>query len=100
MHSIGNTLLGYSFTFGLAGRHLSTIATPILDMSTPTQDTERIDYGTTLVELAKRRDGTWEAIQQGLDVVGTGPSAARATADMASQITDLPTRLSSVSERI
>jgi hypothetical protein len=52
------------------------------------QDHDRIDYGTTIVELAKRRDGTWEATQQGLDIVGAGPSAARATADMARQIAD------------
>jgi len=49
---------------------------------------ERIDYGTTIVQLAKRPDGTWEATQHGLDIVGTGPSAARATADMARQIAD------------
>jgi hypothetical protein len=49
---------------------------------------ERTDYGTTIVELAKRRDGTWEATQNGLDIVGTGPSAARATADMAQQVAD------------
>jgi hypothetical protein len=35
------------------------------------------DYGTTLVEFAKCPDGTWEATQTGLDVVGTGDSAAR-----------------------
>jgi hypothetical protein len=58
-------------------------------MSHTRQDSEeRIDYGTTIVELAKRRDGTWEATQHGLDIVGTGPSAARATADMARQIAD------------
>ncbi|WP_115863482.1 hypothetical protein [Halorussus litoreus] len=46
-------------------------------------------YGTTLVELAKRQDGTWEATQTGLDIVGTGNSAARATEDMARQIAEL-----------
>jgi hypothetical protein len=58
-------------------------------MSHTRQDSEeRIDYGTTIVELSKRPDGTWEATQTGLDVVGTGRSAARATADMARQIAD------------
>ena len=58
-------------------------------MSQTTQnDGERINYGTTLVELSKQADGTWEATQQGLDVVGTGPTAARATEDMAGQIAD------------
>lgn len=58
-------------------------------MSQTTQDsTDRIDYGPTIVQLAKRRDGTWKATQPGLDVVGTGPSAARANADMAGQIAD------------
>lgn len=46
------------------------------------------DYGTTIVELAQRRDGTWEATQSGLDIVGTGNSAARATEDMAGQIAE------------
>lgn len=55
-------------------------------MSTGTQD--RTDYGTTIIQLAKRPDGTWEATQQGLDVVGTGTSAARATEDLAGQIAD------------
>lgn len=50
--------------------------------------TDYTDYGTTIVELSKRSDGTWEATQTGLDVVGTGLSAARATADMARQIAD------------
>lgn len=58
-------------------------------MSHQTQpDRERTDYGPTFVELAQRPDGTWEATQHGLDVVGTGPSATRTTADMARQITD------------
>jgi hypothetical protein len=58
-------------------------------MSHTRQDSEeRIDYGTTIVELSKRPDGTWEATQHGLDVVGTGASAARATADMAQQVAD------------
>ena len=49
---------------------------------------EKTDMGTTIVQLAKRRDGTWEATQQGLDIVGTGDSAARATEDMAREIAD------------
>ncbi|WP_435175672.1 hypothetical protein [Halorussus sp. AFM4] len=49
---------------------------------------EKTDYGATMVELAKRPDGTWEATQPGLDVVGTGQSAARATEDMAATIAD------------
>lgn len=47
------------------------------------------NYGTTVVELAKRPDGTWEATQTGLDVVGTGESAPRATEDMARTIAEL-----------
>lgn len=46
-------------------------------------------YGTTPVELAKRPDGTWEATQPGLDVVGTGASAARATEDLAGRVAEL-----------
>lgn len=53
-----------------------------------TDDREPIDYGTTLVEVAMRPDGTWEATQPGLDVVGTGESAARATEDMAGEIAE------------
>lgn len=47
------------------------------------------NYGTTLVNLAKKPDGTWEATQTGLDVVGTGESAPRATEDMARTIAEL-----------
>lgn len=47
------------------------------------------DRETTMIELAKRPDGTWEATQAGLEVVGTGDSAARATEDMAGQIAEL-----------
>jgi hypothetical protein len=47
------------------------------------------DYGTTVVELAKRPVGTWEATQSGLDVVGTGESAPRTTVDMARTIAEL-----------
>jgi hypothetical protein len=59
-------------------------------MSNQRQDNqgERIDQRSTIVQLAKRLDGTWEATQHGLDIVGTGVSAARATADMARQIAD------------
>ena len=46
------------------------------------------DMGTTMVELARRPDGTWEATQWGLEIVGTGDSAARATEDMAGQIAE------------
>lgn len=46
------------------------------------------DMGTTIVSLSKRSDGTWEATQTGLDVVGTGDSAARATEDMARTIAE------------
>ena len=46
------------------------------------------DMGTTMVELARRADGTWEATQRGLGIVGTGGSAARATEDMARQIAE------------
>lgn len=46
------------------------------------------DMGTTMVELAQRPDGTWEATQAGLDIVGIGDSAARATEDMARQIAE------------
>ena len=42
----------------------------------------------TAVELAKRPDGPWEATQRGLDVIGTGESAARATEDMAGKIAE------------
>ena len=47
------------------------------------------DMGSTVIELTKRTDGTWEATQAGLDIVGTGDSAARATEDMARQIAEL-----------
>jgi hypothetical protein len=47
------------------------------------------DKGTTMIELALRPDGTWEATQPGLDIIGTGDSAARATEDMAGQIAEL-----------
>lgn len=47
------------------------------------------DMGTTMVKLALRADGTWEATQPGLEIVGTGGSAARATEDMAGQIAEL-----------
>lgn len=43
---------------------------------------------TTIVTLAKRSDGTWEATQGGLDIVGIGDSAARATEDMARTIAE------------
>jgi hypothetical protein len=49
----------------------------------------RTDFGTTVVELSKRPDGAWEATQTGLDVVGTGESAPRATADVARTIAEL-----------
>lgn len=52
-------------------------------------DEQRTDMGTTMVELAVRPDGTWEATQAGLEIVGTGESAARATEDMAGQIAEL-----------
>lgn len=42
-----------------------------------------------MVELSVRPDGTWEATQSGLDIVGTGDSAARATEDMAGKIAEL-----------
>lgn len=54
--------------------------------TTPEQSST--DMGSTVVELAKRPDGTWEATQTGLDIVGTGNSAARATEDMARQIAE------------
>ena len=54
------------------------------EMSGQTTDTR-----TTMVELAKRPDGTWEATQTGLEIVGIGDSAARATEDMARQIAEL-----------
>lgn len=44
-----------------------------------TSDHSPKDMGSTVVELAKHSDGSWEATQPGLDVVGTGDSAARAT---------------------
>jgi hypothetical protein len=46
------------------------------------------DVRSTVVELARRPDGTWEATQQGLDIVGTGDSAARATEDMARRVAE------------
>lgn len=58
-------------------------------MSKRKQRNQTKDVGTTVVELAKRPDGTWEATQDGLDVVGTGDSAARATEDMAGRIAEL-----------
>lgn len=50
---------------------------------------EKTDMGTTMVKLARRPDGTWEATQPGLEIVGMGDSAARATEDMAGQIAEL-----------
>ena len=52
------------------------------------QRSQTKDMGTTVVDLARRPDGTWEATQGGLEVVGTGNSAARATEDMARQIAE------------
>ena len=46
------------------------------------------DMGMMIVKLARRLDGTWEATQRGLEVIGTGDSAARATEDMARQIAE------------
>lgn len=46
------------------------------------------DAGTTMIELAVRPDGTWEATQTGLEIVGTGESAARATEDLAGRIAE------------
>lgn len=43
---------------------------------------------TTVVQIGKTRGGEFTATQQGLDVIGTGPSAARATEDMARQIAE------------
>lgn len=54
-----------------------------------TEQRETTDMGTTMVELALRPDGTWEATQAGLEIVGTGDSAARATEDMAGKIAEL-----------
>lgn len=47
------------------------------------------DVQTTMIQLSERPDGTWEATQQGLEIVGTGDSAARATEDMARQIAEM-----------
>ncbi len=44
--------------------------------------------GITNVRVGKQPDGTFTATQEGLDVVGTGDSAARATEDMARQIAE------------
>lgn len=61
-------------------------------MATPAKNSttiqSSIDKGSTVVELAKHPDGTWEATQVGLDIVGTGDSAARATENMARQIAE------------
>ena len=57
-----------------------------------TEPREITNYGTTVVEVMKRSDGTWEATQHGLEVVGTGDSAARATEDMAGRIAELEER--------
>lgn len=59
------------------------------DGSTEEQITEE---GTTVVQLAKHADGSWRATQRGLDVVGAGASAARATEDMAGKIAELRER--------
>lgn len=53
---------------------------------------ETTDMGTTMVKLSVRPDGTWEATQPGLEVVGSGDSAARATEDMAGRIAELKER--------
>ena len=62
-------------------------------MSRPADNPEREPtgkyVGSTVVDLTKRPDGSWEATQDGLDVVGVGDSAARATEDMAGQIATL-----------
>ena len=55
----------------------------------PETSRQSTDTRTTMTELSKRPDGTWEATQAGLEVVGTGSSAARATEDMARQIAEL-----------
>ena len=62
-------------------------------MASPSKPTDRelplTEKGTTVVELAQRPDGTWQATQPGLDIVGTGESAVRATEKMAGRIADL-----------
>lgn len=57
-----------------------------------TESGQKREMGTTIVELAVRPNGTWEATQSGLEVVGTGNSAARATEDMAGKIAELKER--------
>lgn len=54
-----------------------------------TERRETTDMGTTMIELAVRPDGTWEATQSGLEIAGTGESAARATEDMAGKVAEL-----------
>lgn len=58
-------------------------------MSTQEQDEAAAGQynGVTLVRIGKR-DGEFTATQDGVDVVGTGSSAARATEDMAGQIAE------------
>jgi hypothetical protein len=54
-----------------------------------TKPSERArDVGTTMIELSVRPDGTWEATQAGLEIVGTGDSAARATEDLAGRVAE------------
>lgn len=82
-----------SFTFRTDSTRLCGPHSHTVDMATrkttPTDSQTPIDRGVTPVELAERPDGTWEATQPGLEVVGTGPSAARATENMAARIAEL-----------
>lgn len=42
----------------------------------------------TVVQIGKQSDGQFTATQRGLDIIGVGDSAARATEDMARQIAE------------
>lgn len=52
-------------------------------------DREIAKRDSTSVLLEKFTDGTWRARQNGLDVEGTGASAARATEDLAGKVAEL-----------
>lgn len=53
---------------------------------------DALALNTTVVHIGKTSDGRFTASQQGLDIIGTGNSAARATEDMARQIAEAQER--------
>ncbi len=69
----------------MSDSEISPGSEPSLDMPSRSWNKE------SLVFLEETADG-WEATQQGVDVIGTGDTAARATEDMARKIAEAQER--------